>query len=561
MKKLHFTIFTMLFSLLFANVTAQTNYFVKPVSSGTGTGVSWENAATLATALSTAVSGDVIHLAAGKYTPSVLLTGGADDLDMTFEISKNLLLIGGYPASPAVNDTPSDENSTILDGEFAEGYNAYHTVAVTAPAEDGKKVELRNIKIKGGKSATSGAAIVINSLNFGRVNGSAIIAGGSTLKLSNCKIYDNLGYNTPGLYAFSNAKITVDNCLFENNIGTGNGASMWIDGSTIDVYNSNFIANKNSGVGAIQIITNTKANFYNCTIAYNVAGFNNTTNSRNGSGIYVRNGAQVQVVNCTIYGNESNGNGAGIALHSTTAFTGTKATVINSTISENKSLMLDNSTAGIFALTNNCAIDIYNSIISGNTALGTNNYDVAITSGSTLSTKNAVVAEKVFDATGTMVADKTFDFVTMLDTLLNNGGPGKTVQLLLTADANPAKTYGSSRTDLISLGASLSPVIAESIIAFDQLGNSRTGNIMGAWTANKPISGLSSNQSLKPVVYVSGDNLCMQTEPGQNISVYSITGQRVATTYATENITTIKGLSKGNVYIVNVSGRINKVIF
>jgi len=561
MKKLHFTIFTMLFSLLFANVTAQTNYFVKPVSSGTGTGVSWENAATLATALSTAVSGDVIHLAAGKYTPSVLLTGGADDLDMTFEISKNLLLIGGYPASPAVNDTPSDENSTILDGEFAEGYNAYHTVAVTAPAEDGKKVELRNIKIKGGKSATSGAAIVINSLNFGRVNGSAIIAGGSTLKLSNCKIYDNLGYNTPGLYAFSNAKITVDNCLFENNIGTGNGASMWIDGSAIDVYNSNFIANKNSGVGAIQVITNTKANFYNCTIAYNVAGFNNTTNSRNGSGIYVRNGAQVQVVNCTIYGNESNGNGAGIALHSTTAFTGTKATVINSTISENKSLMLDNSTAGIFALTNNCAIDIYNSIISGNTALGTNNYDVAITSGSTLSTKNAVVAEKVFDATGTMVADKTFDFVTMLDTLLNNGGPGKTVQLLLTADANPAKTYGSSRTDLISLGASLSPVIAESIIAFDQLGNSRTGNIMGAWTASKPISGLSSNQSLKPVVYVSGDNLCLQTEPGQNISVYSITGQRVATTYATENITTIKGLSKGNVYIVNVSGRINKVIF
>ena len=561
MKKLHFTIFTMLFSLLFANVTAQTNYFVKPVSSGTGTGVSWENAATLATALSTAVSGDVIHLAAGKYTPSVLLTGGAEDLDMTFEISKNLLLIGGYPASPAVNDTPSDENSTILDGEFAEGYNAYHTVAVTAPAEDGKKVELRNIKIKGGKSATSGAAIVINSLNFGRVNGSAIIAGGSTLKLSNCKIYDNLGYNTPGLYAFSNAKITVDNCLFENNIGTGNGASMWIDGSAIDVYNSNFIANKNSGVGAIQVITNTKANFYNCTIAYNVAGFNNTTNSRNGSGIYVRNGAQVQVVNCTIYGNESNGNGAGIALHSTTAFTGTKATVINSTISENKSLMLDNSTAGIFALTNNCAIDIYNSIISGNTALGTNNYDVAITSGSTLSTKNAVVAEKVFDATGTMVADKTFDFVTMLDTLLNNGGPGKTVQLLLTADANPAKTYGSSRTDLISLGASLSPVIAESIIAFDQLGNSRTGNIMGAWTASKPISGLSSNQSLKPVVYVSGDNLCLQTEPGQNISVYSITGQRVATTYATENITTIKGLSKGNVYIVNVSGRINKVIF
>ena len=171
------------------------------------------------------------------------------------------------------------------------------------------------------------------------------------------------------------------------------------------------------------------------------------------------------------------------------------------------------------------------------------------------------MAEKVYDATGVMVADKQVDFATMLDTLLNNGGPGKTVQLLLTADANPAKTYGTSRADLISLGASLSPVVAESIIAFDQLGNSRTGTIMGAWTANKPISGLSSNQSLKPVVYVSGDNLCLQTEPGQNVSVYSITGQRIAATRASENITTIKGLSKGNVYIVNVNGKINKVIF
>ena len=563
MKKLHFTLLSLWVGSLFAISVAQTNYYVKPVASGEATGLSWENASTLNAALSVSVSGDVIHLAAGKYTPSALITTGTDDLDMTFEIKNNISLIGGYPANPIAADLPSKENETILDGEIAVGYNAYHVIAITAPAEEGKKVSMSHISIKGGKPASSGTALTINGLSYVRTSGGAIIIGGAALELNNCRIFDNSGHNCPGLYAFSNSKVIVEECVFENNIGGGNGASMWIDASTIDVFNSNFIGNKNAGVGAIQIIANTKANFYNSTIAFNVSGYNNTTASRNGSGIYIRNGSQVQVVNCTIYGNESNGNGAGIALHTTTAYTGTSVDVIGSTIVNNKSLLLDNSTAGIFALTTGCAVNVYNSIISGNTAKGTSNFDVAVTSGTTLVTKSSVVGDKVFDGDGVLVSAVTFNRETMLDTLANNGGKSETVKLLLDDSANPARTYGMTAANLITLGNSLNPVVPESIVAFDQLGNSRSASIMGAWVANGQFSNtIDVVEKQLPVAYAAQNGIVVKTQAGDRVVVFNMTGQRVFDVTASGDITRIDNkLQKGNVYIVNVNGKNSKVLF
>ncbi|MDO9634281.1 MAG: right-handed parallel beta-helix repeat-containing protein [Paludibacter sp.] len=561
MKRLNFTLLALLVGTLATVSVAQTNYYAKPVASGEANGLSWENALTLNAALSVSVSGDIIHLAAGKYTPSVSITGGTDDLDMTFEIKNNITLVGGYPTNPTVSDIPSTENETVLDGEIAEGYNAYHVVAITALAEEGEKVELRNISITGGKPATTGTALIVNELSYVRTSGGAIIIGGAALKLENCRIYDNTGHNCPGLFAFSNSKVTINDCVFENNIGGGNGASMWIDASNIDVFNSSFIGNKNTGVGAIQIIANAKANFYNSTIANNVSGYNHTTTSRNGSGIYIRNGSQVQVVNCTIYGNESNGNGAGIALHTTTAFTGTSVDVVSTTIANNKSLLLDNSTAGIFALTTGCAVNIHNSIVSGNTAKGSTNYDVAVTSGTTLLSKNSIIADKVFDGAGSLIADVVFDRATMLDTLANNGGDTETVQLLLENSANPARTYGVTTASLITLGSALSPAIPESIVAFDQLGNSRTANIMGAWTANAAPLSVSENNASKPLVYVSDSKLWVQSENARLITVFNIAGQRIAAVKPVGSLTSISNLSKGNIFIVNVDGKNSKVIF
>ena len=211
MKTLQLTILGVLIGLSCVNTMAQTNYYVKPASTGLGNGSSWSDASTLSNALSASVSGDIIHLAAGTYVPETLISIGTDDLDRTFEIKNNISMIGGYPANPMVDDVPSVENQSILNGLIAEGYNAYHVVAVTAPVESGKKVVLNNLSITGGKASASGTALTINTLSYVRVNGSAMIVGGSVVEMNHCRIYDNQSANhTPGVYAFSNANLTLN---------------------------------------------------------------------------------------------------------------------------------------------------------------------------------------------------------------------------------------------------------------------------------------------------------------------------------------------------------------
>ena len=78
-----------------------THYYVKTDGSADKDGLTWETATTLANAIDQAMNGDVIHVAAGSYVPSVPLTGMKTALDNTFEIHSNFSMIGGYPADAA----------------------------------------------------------------------------------------------------------------------------------------------------------------------------------------------------------------------------------------------------------------------------------------------------------------------------------------------------------------------------------------------------------------------------------------------------------------------------
>jgi len=325
--------------------------------------------------------------------------------------------------------------------------------------------------------------------------------------------------------------------------------------------NSRFTGNKCGGVGVIQIITNGKGYFYNSTIANNIAGYNSTTSSRNGSGIYVRDGSDVQVVNCTISGNESNGNGAGVALHSSNATTypETKLTLINSTITGNSSKILDASTAGIYALSAACTVNVYNSIVSGNTGIGTSNYDIDVKTGSTMNKVSSILSDKTYDVSGTEIAGQTFDHATMLGTLAENGGYSKTCQLL--GDNNPAKTFGMSGAALIKLGTGLTPAIPENIVAYDQLGNQRTGSMMGAWTSNKVITDITAQNYQKSIIYIENDKICIKSNFNDRIAVYDITGQQINQTHAVGDLTKISNLKRNNLYIVKVNDQSTKVVF
>lgn len=101
------------------SVVDATNYYVKVSGTETNDGLSWSRPTTLDKALLICKDGDSIHIAEGKYIPTreVLSDEVVTDRDRTFEISKNVALIGGYPANASNGDFPDHLlYPTILDG-------------------------------------------------------------------------------------------------------------------------------------------------------------------------------------------------------------------------------------------------------------------------------------------------------------------------------------------------------------------------------------------------------------------------------------------------------------
>lgn len=461
------------------------DYYVKTTGSVDNNGLSWETATTIDKVLGLATSKDRVHIAAGTYVPTVIVTKGtaADNGDKTFEIKVNATFDGGYPAN-AMTGAIADGviNKTILSGKQSAA-SSYHVVTVTAPIEDNDKVIFNNINVTGGNAAATGtAAVTVNGLSYPRINGSAMAIGKSVAEFNSCRIYENQSLcHTPGVYVFSGANVIFNGCSIDNNKGTGtngNGGGLWNDASTIYVINSSISSNVNTGVaGGIYA--------YNASLASKTYFFNSTIDNNKAShkaGYYGRENSECIMVNCTVYGNNTtnaNSTGAGIGLYANA--TKAKLDIISCTITNNTCAGAADTGGGIRINDANCTLNIYNSIISGNTTGGSTGTigDIFGVTGTSYSKIHSIVSSKVFDVNGLEVPAKSFDFSTMLAPFDKNGGLNSTC--LLVGDDNPAATLGMSGIQLMTLGIGYDPVIAESIITFDQLGKSRAGkNAIGS---------------------------------------------------------------------------------
>lgn len=560
MKKFKGLFLNILFCLS-ASYLSAASYYVTTAGISTNDGLSWASPLTLDAALALVVDDDVINIGAGTYTPAVWLTNGNAAADATFEIKKNISIVGGYPTSPMNISVPSSANITLFSGF----QTCNHVVAVTAPVVSGKKVTLSNISITGGKSAASGTAVSINTLTYNRTYGAALTIGAATVELNNCRLYENTGNHAQGVLAFGAATVTLNNCSIDNNTGIGNGTGVWNDNSIVTLNNCTVSNNSTTGTCAgIYAVNTTKVSK---TYMYNTTISNNTAATR--TAYYGREKSEGIMVNCTVYGNSCTNattGGAGISLYSSaagSATTAVKLDIINTTITNNTNSAAETS-GGIRVNDAYCTLNIYNSIVSGNTvgAVGSKvTGDIMLLNSGTYTKKNTIISNKAYDAAGTEVAGQTFDYATMLDALATNGGITKTCKLLLTEEVNPAKTLGMSSVELTSLGGLLTPVIPESIISYDQLGNLRSGRVIGAWTANGTATDVVGNKELKNLlIFKEGTDICVVTKFGDRVSVYTVSGQRVFQANAISNLTKIKNISKGNIYIVNVNGLGVKVV-
>ena len=475
-------LFLGVFTCILSTGLSATNYYVTIAGNSGNNGLSWSSPTTLDAALALVVDDDVINIGAGTYTPAVWLTGGNAAGDATFEIKKNISIIGGYPTVPTSGAQSSSANITLFNGLLT----CNHVIAITAPVVAGKKVTLSNLSVTGGKSGYYGAStITINSLGYIRSYGAALVIGASTVELNGCRLYGNQGTHAQGAHIFGAANVVFNSCSIDNNTGTGNGTGIWNDNSIVTLNNCTVNSNTTTGLCAgIYAVNSTKVSK---TYMYNTTISNNTAGTR--TGYYGRENSVGIMVNCTVYGNSCTNattGGAGISLYSAatgSATTAARLDIINSTITNNTNLATETS-GGIRLNDAYCTLNIYNSIVSGNTAGAVGSKvvgDIVLLNSATYTRKNTIFTDKVYDVLGALVAGQTFNCSTMLGVLADNGGLTKTCQLL--GSSNPAKSYGMTATELTTLGNTFTPAIPSSIITYDQLSNPRSGIAIGSWTA------------------------------------------------------------------------------
>ena len=458
-----------------------THYYVKTDGSADKDGLTWETATTLANAIDQAMNGDVIHVAAGSYVPSVPLTGMKTALDNTFEIHSNFSMIGGYPADAAEGAVADPvANETILDGDHA----VCHVVAVTAAKMNGMKASLDGFTIKNGSSQFgSVGSTTIGGVKFYQSYGAGIFIGNATVDILNCKIVDNTDIRMGAIRVDAGAEALFDNCVVADNATksttTYNCGGLWADGAKLlRINNCTFSNNKASGVAPCIYVfgdTGGKTNVLisNTTISGNSVNPEHAT--RNGGGIYVRENGNLVIVNSTVCGNHS-GKGGGIAVYGKVDKP-SKAVIVSCTIAGNTTVTAGNG-AGLQQAAVGGAIEVYNTLISGNTTDGAAD-DVAWFKDASYKVANSIIGGTVYNADGMAVAGAAFDPASMLSPLGDNGGATKTCVLL--GDANPARQYGMSASELKILGETLDPAFGEAVSAIDQTGASRTGKtVIGA---------------------------------------------------------------------------------
>ncbi|MVZ67378.1 hypothetical protein GQF61_16105 [Sphingobacterium sp. DK4209] len=458
-------------------VSSETKHlYVKATATASTDGLSWEKATSLDQALKDAENGDVIHVAAGVYRPTVTLTGGSQAGDITFEIAQNIKLIGGYPSQASTGATADPiNNKTELNGDD----KAIHVLTILAPKTPGQKVEIDGFTLTKGKAGGTGT-VPSNGLNISRQHGAGLLIAGSVVELKNMRITDNSSANhNPGVYLTAAADVIIRNSTISNNyctIASSNGGGIWNDGSRLQLIDSEIVGNRIGGVGAGLYSLNTSVEsvniLYNVTIANNVAGMFGANSV--GGGIYAREKSQFYLINSTIHSNRAGGNGfgGGIAMYGAS-----QMNLINSTVTANQGGM-NNAGSGGSAIQNasaaNNSLFIYNSIIAGNVSTGSP--ELGGNAFASYSIKSSTLGTQVYDYDGKL-GTKTFDPQASFGTVGNHGAYGETVPL---KGASAATTDGMTTLQLQILGVNLSAINADYLL-IDQKNVSRNGKaIMGA---------------------------------------------------------------------------------
>lgn len=238
--------------LLGTTINAQSLLYVK--ANADGSGASWQDAASLQTALDVADNGTHIWVAQGIYLPT-----DEDDRSASFHINKEVKIYGGFVGNEtSLSQRDIRINKTILSGEIntkTPDDNSYTVVTIEGASNE---TVLDGFTISGGMADGSTASGTAPRCG-GAIFNDGTSAGASNPVIRNCNFKDNIAREGGAIYNYGlkgESSPLVSNCTFTNNQAD-------LDGGAI--YNN--AANGDSNPRLID-----------CTFKENVAGY--------GAGIY-----------------------------------------------------------------------------------------------------------------------------------------------------------------------------------------------------------------------------------------------------------------------------------
>jgi hypothetical protein len=454
----------------------------------------------------------------------------------------------------------------------------------------------KSLTIQGASSATDGfnGKNETNTTRLFQLTNAAY-----TLTLKNLKLANGVAQSTTlaaggGAITVTNGNIMAENVVFDNNSATGNnaitGGAIYIGGTNnLGTYfkNCNFTSNWADKCGAIYI-NNWGAGtasvpsilqFENCAFVANESKI-----VFGGSAMMIRsanNYTTLNLINSTFTQNKvlnTTANGGAINLGAK-AMGSTNVNIINCTITGNTSNGLATNSAGVYMLntTANCIGNLYikNSIIEGNTVADGSYADLGV----------AAVSPATPDGGSSTVPG----YIKIENSII---GRCATDPLRIPADNVPAPnhynylTETSVATDLIAMLApfdaatnSYGLYVGSAAIDFgnsaflspysttDQLGNTRAftgGKCFAGAVESTPIvkttTALENDFMQQINVYKNGNNqlvISNNTLKSGTVSIYNTVGQRIASSRFSGNSTTIDQLLNAGVYVIvlNVEGK------
>ncbi len=434
----------------------------------------------------------------------------------------------------------TSDKKVVINGITVKGGNAANSDAVVTlngntlngaqgggVALLGTSAELNNVTVSDNKAGDAGGMFsvaskikmtgcTITSNNATTNGGGARLNPGTDVEMDGCFINGNTAAYAGGLYLYTSSgnvlSAMIKNTEVKENTATTNWGGAWVrDDSTTHMLEAIFdnctFSGNTAQQGAAVLNQNADVTYTSCTFSNNTGTGNGLVNfyanslavvdkctlkgnSVIGGVVYIYpNGSykpNVTITNTSVSSNTAGGNTGAVWARGDGTGAATTVNIVNSTFSGNTATR----EGGLLAY-ENVTMNLISNTFKGNAGLAVNNYNSACTVNSynniidgtqltngTILHKYSIVGTTYYDADGkTAVVTPAWNAETMLGALTTDG-----VCPLLLPDANPAFTYGMSSTQLQALAGNY---VSASVLGKDQLGNDRTGNVMGAWVADK----------------------------------------------------------------------------